>query len=173
MEIDDLDSAHLDSSRRKKFRRVRMQTFLACGPETLLASKDEKPLETHPLPFFDQREDSIAYVLVKLADGEVSPLQVGINVIGRLSTNTVPLADEYVSRRHCVIIVHAGGKCEVQDLSSRNGTRVNGRAVTVCTRLSAGDIITVGRTKLVILPKENETEPFPPDDTLRLEDKIE
>ena len=34
-----------------------------------------------------------------------------------------------ISRRHCVITVHATGGCELYDTASRNGTCVNGRKV--------------------------------------------
>jgi pSer/pThr/pTyr-binding forkhead associated (FHA) protein len=69
------------------------------------------------------------YTLVSLADGNRHPLRVGINAVGRFAENDLVLAPNYISRRHCVVLVHASGGCEVFDTASRNGTRVNRRRV--------------------------------------------
>ncbi len=53
-------------------------------------------------------------------------LKVGVNTIGRLPDNDVVLSGEFVSRRHCAILVHAGEGCEVYDIASKNGTFING-----------------------------------------------
>jgi pSer/pThr/pTyr-binding forkhead associated (FHA) protein len=70
-----------------------------------------------------------AYTLLSLNDGRRYPLRVGINTIGRFANNDIVLDVRCVSRRHCVIVVHATGGCEVYDTASRNHTLVNHRAV--------------------------------------------
>jgi Nif-specific regulatory protein len=49
--------------------------------------------------------------------------------VGRHASNSLFLDDNAVSRRHCVI-ARRGAQCTLQDLESRNGTFVNGTAVT-------------------------------------------
>jgi hypothetical protein len=67
--------------------------------------------------------------LLHLSDGRRFPLRVGINTIGRFAENDVVLEAREVSRRHCVVLVHATGGCEVFDTASRNGTWVNRQRV--------------------------------------------
>jgi pSer/pThr/pTyr-binding forkhead associated (FHA) protein len=69
------------------------------------------------------------YLLVSLDNGRQHRLRVGINAIGRYAENDVVLKDHAISRRHCVVLVHATGGCEVYDTASRNGTWVNSRKV--------------------------------------------
>jgi pSer/pThr/pTyr-binding forkhead associated (FHA) protein len=63
-------------------------------------------------------------------------------IIGRHSTNDIPLPDRTVSKRHAVI-GRVRGQAVVKDLDSRNGTFVNGQKVEKAI-LSCGDILKVG-----------------------------
>jgi len=65
------------------------------------------------------------YTLVSLTDGSRHPLRVGINTIGRFPSNDIVLEPMHISRRHCVVVVHATGPCEVYDTASFNGVYVN------------------------------------------------
>jgi len=67
-------------------------------------------------------------------------------VVGAAEGADLVLADPTVSRFHCEVAV-AGDRFVVKDLASRNGTRVDGVAVTVAP-LRDGATLTVGRTKL-------------------------
>jgi pSer/pThr/pTyr-binding forkhead associated (FHA) protein len=67
---------------------------------------------------------------------------VGINTIGRFPENDVVLTAHIVSRRHCIVVVHATGGCEVYDTASRNGTWVNRRRVGRVDLLP-GDVLIV------------------------------
>src|SRR5437660_10799051 len=49
--------------------------------------------------------------------------------LGRDASNGLPINDPSVSRRHC-LIHREGGGFKLRDLDSRNGTLVNGEAVT-------------------------------------------
>lgn len=53
--------------------------------------------------------------------------------------------DEYVSRRHAAIRIENGDHFELVDLDSRNGTLLDGNAVTAAIELSPGDIIELGQ----------------------------
>jgi pSer/pThr/pTyr-binding forkhead associated (FHA) protein len=77
------------------------------------------------------------------------PLQGQGITIGQSPTNDIPLAfDRTVSRVHCVIELVASRWC-VRDLSSRNGTFVNGERIWGEQPLRAGDEIRVGSVRFV------------------------
>ncbi|HUG54765.1 MAG TPA: FHA domain-containing protein [Vicinamibacteria bacterium] len=75
-------------------------------------------------------------------------LREGENVVGRGREAGVRLAVPEVSRQHARIVVQAG-RATIEDLESRNGTTVRGRAVHRPTRLADGDEIGVGPERLV------------------------
>ena len=79
-----------------------------------------------------------------IQDGDhVHPLKIGINSVGRLPDNHVIIRDECVSRRHCAIVVHKDGTCELHDVASKNGTILNGSRIAHPTRITPGDTITL------------------------------
>ena len=67
--------------------------------------------------------------------------------IGRESTDILIEGDGEVSRNHAVVRASDDG-VEVEDLGSTNGTFVNERRISEPTRLSTGDILRVGQTRL-------------------------
>ncbi len=67
--------------------------------------------------------------------------------IGRDEANDVVLDDPNVSRFHAEIVT-GGGAAELRDLGSRNGTRVDGEAVTRA-RLEVGSEIRIGAFRLL------------------------
>jgi predicted component of type VI protein secretion system len=69
-------------------------------------------------------------------------------VLGREDA-ALTIEDPEISRRHA-LVRPSGGGLEIEDAGSRNGTFVNGIAVSGATRLSAGDEITVGTTVLTV-----------------------
>ena len=73
--------------------------------------------------------------------------------IGRSSTCEVHLADASVSRRHAEIVCR-GDRFFVQDLGSRNGTRVNGTEVREAIEIGPGDRIEVGDLMLRVTGEE-------------------
>jgi two-component system, NtrC family, response regulator HydG len=71
------------------------------------------------------------------------------NVIGRLTSNAICIPDQAVSRQHCVLEAD-GEQVTLQDLDSRNGTRVNG--IPVKKRpLEDGDLIEVGDSQFLLV----------------------
>lgn len=78
------------------------------------------------------------------------PLRGEKITIGQSPTNDIPLAfDRTVSRVHCVVEPVASRWC-VRDLSSRNGTFVNGERIWGEQPLRPGDEIRVGTVRFVI-----------------------
>ncbi len=77
-----------------------------------------------------------------LPDRQVE-LAEGANTVGRLSDCDVHVNDPSVSRRHARIVV-GDGIARLEDLESKNGTKIAGKPVVGVTPLSAGDVVTFG-----------------------------
>jgi diguanylate cyclase (GGDEF)-like protein len=77
-------------------------------------------------------------------------------VIGRAAVAAVKIDDPSISRQHCQI-VRREGRLYVEDLGSRNGTRLNGNRVRVAA-LSEGDRIQVGSSAVLQLRFVDEVE---------------
>ncbi len=75
-------------------------------------------------------------------------LPVGETVAGRSPACDIVIDDVSVSRRHAKFTVTADG-CALSDLSSRNGTYVNGALVSDAD-LSDGDRVVLGRVPLSV-----------------------
>jgi DNA-binding winged helix-turn-helix (wHTH) protein len=78
-----------------------------------------------------------------------APLAVGENLVGRDVDSVVSIASESASRRHAVIVVDERRGASIEDLGSKNGTRVNGERIHGAAALVPGDSIVVGRELFV------------------------
>jgi len=76
------------------------------------------------------------------------PLDTARVTLGRASTNHLTMADPKASRLHA-ILERVGSAWCVRDLSSRNGTFVNGERISSEQPLTNGDEIRIGDTRLV------------------------
>jgi sigma-B regulation protein RsbU (phosphoserine phosphatase) len=83
----------------------------------------------------------------KEGDSYAFPLSAGRITIGRSQANDLVLDDECCSGRHAAIFPTAGGYA-IQDLNSKNHTRVNDELVFQRTDLRHGDEIKIGSTIL-------------------------
>lgn len=104
-----------------------------------------------------ENPQGLAYRLVVEERGKnlwVKTLTVGKHQIGRVSDCLVIIDNPYVSRVHCEIIVY-DDRVTLRDLSSRNGTFVNGQRLppneerTLCvndTIRLAGTVLTLVKT---------------------------
>ncbi len=96
-----------------------------------------------------------AFLVVYAGQGAAARTQVvelpdGVPVgIGRLESSTIRIDHESVSRRHARV-VRRGSDILLEDLGSRNGTRVNGVVIDAPTRVSTGDEIVVGPCAVVV-----------------------
>lgn len=140
-----LHSGHLEFPRRQQFRHARAALLESRGCLTLAGEQAhgmwgelrEWLLFGHSgsaVPILDAR-----YALLDQQQEGAYPLRVGLNAIGRYPNNDIVVAEKYVSRRHCVVLVHVRGSCELHDTASRNGTFVNGKRVGQAVLLSSGD----------------------------------
>jgi hypothetical protein len=93
------------------------------------------------------RGDTRSHGALELPDGSTYPLTGSGAVVGRGKDADVRLADASVSRRHASFTV-VGGRVQVEDLGSTNGTTVNGERVQTA-RLSDGDSVALGAATIV------------------------
>lgn len=70
-----------------------------------------------------------------------------VTSLGRLPSNTIVLTGGYVSAEHA-LITRRGQQWWLEDLHSRNGTRLNELSVVEPMVVAAGDIISIGDQKL-------------------------
>jgi predicted component of type VI protein secretion system len=70
-------------------------------------------------------------------------------LIGRVEAD-VALDDPKISRRHAILRSGQRG-IEIEDLSSTNGTWVNGQRIEARVLLTAGDLVKVGDTRLEVI----------------------
>jgi hypothetical protein len=151
-----LNSMHLEAPRRDVFRRAREDLLGARGNQTVnLAGAKQLPDQPCQTMVNLGPEDSVPegsdfWLLDKAG---TYALKVGINTIGRLPDNDVVLPGEFVSRRHCAILVHAGDGCEVYDTASKNGTYINGAKLSGPMSLSPGDQIRMCDREVVFMSR--------------------
>jgi len=82
---------------------------------------------------------------------EIPPTQENGGLwLGRGAFCQIRIADPQLSRRHCQFTFE-DGRLFVQDLGSRNGTRVNGELIRDKTLLRDGDRVIVGSHELVVV----------------------
>jgi Nif-specific regulatory protein len=119
-----------------------------------------------------------AYLVVRLENGygDVYPLVPGQRcTLGRAGTNRVVLKDELCSREHAEV-AFADGRWRLRDLSSLNGTRLNGSHLDSEWELSPGDEIQVGRAHLLFVENMEQLPhlPFeaPPDEGVSIKKRL-
>jgi hypothetical protein len=125
-----LNGSHLGVARHDQYDAAIDEMVDARGPSTSAADPFVRLSALPSAPILRAAPPPGGrYTLVSLSDGRRHPLRVGINAIGRSHQNDLVLEPLFVSRRHCVIVVHVSGGCEVYDTASLNGTWVNQRRV--------------------------------------------
>jgi len=134
--------------------RLKVDTSLAPDEIALTRAQPEKqqvnegtlvPTSTSPAPDSLRAERHFA-----LQVGSDTHIVDGSITLGRSSSSGLVIADSEVSRAHSEVAV-ADGELIVRDLGSTNGTRVNGDIIAAPTKLSAGDVITVGNTEIGVV----------------------
>lgn len=90
-----------------------------------------------------------------LSDGEY--------VIGRRSDCQIFVPDMRVSRQHARLRA-SGGKWEVEDLGSNNGTWVNGARIAGAQRISHGDEIAIASNRIRVESPDEQVPPTPAGD---------
>src|SRR5262249_34406888 len=97
-------------------------------------------------------------VLTNTADaGEWFDLHPGEMVIGREEGSEIQLEDQRVSHRHAILRVR-DGDVTIEDMSSTNGTRVNGADIGHETPVGPGDQIDVRGVEVLVEGDQIRTE---------------
>jgi pSer/pThr/pTyr-binding forkhead associated (FHA) protein len=92
-------------------------------------------------------------LIIEDYDGETTVVPLnndeGTVTVGRQESNTIQLTEQNVSRRHAKFSFD-GQQWHVEDLSSFNGIRVNGRPVAALAQLDEGDVVQIGDYRLIL-----------------------
>ena len=158
-----LNSGHFECIlRRFQYRRAREDLLKARGLLTLAGERirgwvgkvDDWPSLLPIRP--DQLVPGANYLLIDHQTGFCFPVRIGLNSIGRLPTNDIVFEETWVSRRHCVLLVHARGGCELHDTASMNGTYINGQRVRQPVSLASGDCVQVAKKLLLFIDAKDQ-----------------
>ena len=76
-------------------------------------------------------------------------LPEGATSLGRADENDIVLGGDLVSRKHARLLVQ-GDLLRIEDLGSRNGSRINGIPLQGSKDLSPGDVVTLGENTLSV-----------------------
>jgi pSer/pThr/pTyr-binding forkhead associated (FHA) protein len=105
---------------------------------------------------YNAGEDRYPPARLIVIENEDAPHQAGetyalkrLTTIGRGPTNTIILPDSFASTFHAQI-TYRGGQWWLQDQQSHNGTLLNDVLLDDVAVLSSGDIIGIGRMKLLV-----------------------
>jgi pSer/pThr/pTyr-binding forkhead associated (FHA) protein len=104
---------------------------------------------TPPAPL--SAPDGAIYIRGGTLAGHIFLLERAVITVGRGIESDIVIEDASISRRHVQFSRQPDGDY-VQDMSSRNGTRVNGELLTHPRMLHTGDTITIGNIALEYIP---------------------
>jgi hypothetical protein len=99
-----------------------------------------------PDHLLDAPSEEQALKIIEVTTGREFPLDQARLRIGRDPRNQVVIDDLYVSRNHA-FITYEDGKFWVEDLGSKNGTKLNGSHILDREVINPGDIVTVGHAE--------------------------
>ncbi|MBN2492733.1 MAG: sigma 54-interacting transcriptional regulator [Planctomycetes bacterium] len=85
-------------------------------------------------------------IVIEESERRIVPLQNDVITVGRSQENTLAIRDPRSSRFHCRL-ERIGGRYELVDVGSQNGTYLNG-AITSRKALQEGDLIEIGNVKI-------------------------
>lgn len=109
----------------------------------------------------------MAEIQIRLKDGATRQhgLEARRQTVGRAAGNDFRFPDDKTLSREHLCLEPTGGQWWVEDLGSRNGTRLNGKALVGRSRLGPGDVIEAGELTLYFLDRpavEERTVVFTP-----------
>ena len=103
------------------------------------------------LPLLTFRREPEIWAWLNLKDGTQIPITHWENVIGRSKSSDVTINFPTVSRNHAVLTRYDDGSWTITDIGSKDGIRVNNRAVQICA-LSEKDRISIGGVEMQLQP---------------------
>lgn len=151
-------------------KHAKAQGYTFAGPVTITIARDDQ-LSTGTLRVESSTaQGRVSWRGVVDVEGRRHPLIASRTVIGRGSEADITIGDSGASRKHAEILWD-GERAMVRDMSSTNGTQLNGRKITEAA-LPPDSTITIGRTDIVFHVIAQATPPKPPlpDDVTRAYD---
>jgi len=110
------------------------------------------PRVSPPRPAFTPPVRGVPRGMSEASIGQFSSVHelAGKVSIGRAEDNDIVLPDLLVSHHHALLHVRPGGRYEVEDLQSHNGTFVDGRRVHRREAISEGSLVSIGHHLLCL-----------------------
>jgi len=81
----------------------------------------------------------------------------GTKTIGRDEQCDISIKDPFISKKHLIIQIE-DGKCYLEDLESKNGTKINQKSITpgIKYEVKPGDLISFGRMHFILQNQGDE-----------------
>ena len=119
---------------------------------------NEEPTETlliEEIAGANENTNSAGFVVT---DGPIAGskyiLKEGVSTLGRHPESSIFFDDITVSRRHAEVSL-SGNVARVKDVGSLNGTYLNQRQIDISEQIAPGDVLQVGKFKLVFFQESN------------------
>ena len=113
---------------------------------------NEEPTETLSIDEIANAKETVSAAGFVVTDGPIAGskylLESGNSTLGRHPESSIFLDDITVSRRHAEILL-SGDEARVEDVGSLSGTYLNQRQIDSSQRLVPGDVLQIGKFKLV------------------------
>ncbi|MBX9724033.1 MAG: FHA domain-containing protein [Candidatus Obscuribacterales bacterium] len=101
---------------------------------------------------WNEAGNSIAVLVDRRTGQEFNISRYSVSIGREIGNDIVVITDKTISRQHA-LIQYVNGKFHVQDLSSKNGTRLNGGLIGAMTELKSGDEVACGLTQFIFMLK--------------------
>ena len=119
---------------------------------------NEEPTETLSLEAIASAEENSISAGFVVTDGPIAGskyiLKEGVSTLGRHPESSIFFDDITVSRRHAEVSL-SGNVARVKDVGSLNGTYLNQRRIDISEQIAPGDVLQVGKFKLVFFQESN------------------
>lgn len=130
-------------SRQRRKRRAHQASSVAANA----AAEPQRPNVSSPRPTASNSEPTLLVIIDGPLAGSSVPLNGEAITMGRSTSNTVVLDDEFVSSHHARVYPDAAsGQWAIEDLGSTNGTIVNDQRLVVPTILPPRMPVRIGAT---------------------------
>ena len=121
-------------------------------------SANEDPTETLSIDDIANADEKVTAAGFIVTDGPIAGskylLGAGRSTIGRHPESSIFFDDITVSRRHAEVTL-SGNEFKVTDVGSLNGTYLNQRQIDSSQQLVPGDVLQIGKLKLVYFQERN------------------
>ena len=121
-------------------------------------SANEDPTETLSIDDIANADEKVTAAGFIVTDGPIAGskylLGAGKSTIGRHPESSIFFDDITVSRRHAEVTL-SGNEAKVTDVGSLNGTYLNQRQIDSSQQLVSGDVLQIGKFKLVYFQESN------------------